>query len=1087
MIHTHLPRCLSLLLLCPFAAAQQSIDLAGDWRLRLDRADEGVAQGWFRSPLPGDDHVALPGDLAERGFGDPVTATTQWTGSIRDPHWQQDPSYAPFAVRDGHFRFPFWLQPERRYAGAAWYQREIDVPAGWLDRRAVLVLERPHGETRVWLDGRFVAANDSLSTPHEYDLGIVAPGRHRLTIRADNRSVDVGSNSHSVSDHTQGNWNGIVGAIDLHSTPQTWIDDLQVFPDAAARRVHVRAVIGSLQAGAGQGTLALEITAAGDARRVAARVFPVAWRDRRGECAVDLELGAEAALWDEFSPALHRARAVLDGDHAREVTFGLRTIATDGTTFLVNGRPTFFRGTLECAIFPATGHPPCDVESWRRIVRRCQEHGLNHVRFHSWCPPAAAFVAADELGFYCQVECASWANGSTSLGDGRPVDGFVDAESARILRAYGNHPSFVLMAYGNEPGGRNHRAWLQGWVERQRARDGRRLYTSGAGWPELPVDQFHVIPEPRIQQWGQGLASRINAKPPATTADYREVVAARKVPVISHEIGQWCAYPDLDAVTKYTGYLKARSFELFRDSLRAQHLDDLRRTFLLASGALQTLCYKEEIEAQLRTPGLGGFQLLDLHDFPGQGTALVGVLDPFWDGKGYVTPAQFRRFCGPTVPLARLARRVFTSGGELEATLEVAHFGKEGLTGAVAHWRLVDEGGAVHREARLPPVDVPLGSGRALGALRCSLAGLPVPARYRLTVDLEGTGCANDWDLWVYPDAPPAAPPPALLVTRDLDAATAALANGAPVLWLVPRHRVAGDRLGRIALGFSPIFWNTAWTGRQAPHTLGLWCDPAHPLFARFPTDAHTNWQWWYPLQRAAALILDGLPPELRPLVGVVDDHVTNRRLGLVFEARVGPGRLLVSSIDVELREDEALDPVTNQLRAALFAYAAGDAFRPAVAVDPAALRTLARPPALLERLGARIHECDSAHDDHPPEHAIDGDPATIWHTDWEPAAPLPHRLVVDLGRPQALAGVRLVPRQDLANGRIARAEIRVFDDPASRGEPVAVFAGEDRKDPRTVAFAHPARGRFVELLVTAEVGGRPFASLAELEPVLAQ
>ena len=90
-------------------------------------------------------------------------------------------------------------------------------------------------------------------------------------------------------------------------------------------------------------------------------------------------------------------------------------------------------------------------------------------------------------------------------------------------------------------------------------------------------------------------------------------------------------------------------------------------SFLLASGKLQALCYKADIEAALRTKNFAGFQLLDLHDFPGQGSAIVGVLNPFWESKGYVTPQEYSEFCNSVVPLARMSKFVFNSGDTLKA------------------------------------------------------------------------------------------------------------------------------------------------------------------------------------------------------------------------------------------------------------------------------------------------------------------------------------------------------------------------------------------------------------------------------------
>ena len=111
--------------------------------------------------------------------------------------------------------------------------------------------------------------------------------------------------------------------------------------------------------------------------------------------------------------------------------------------------------------------------------------------------------------------------------------------------------------------------------------------------------------------------------------DYGGSLRGVNVPVIAHELGQWCAYPDFDVIQKFTGFMRPGNFEIFRDSAAAHGLLPQNQLFARASGRFQLECYQEEIEANLRTPGMGGFQLLDLHDYTGQGTALVGLLDPF--------------------------------------------------------------------------------------------------------------------------------------------------------------------------------------------------------------------------------------------------------------------------------------------------------------------------------------------------------------------------------------------------------------------------------------------------------------------------
>lgn len=918
----------------------RELDLSGTWQFQLDPDDVGVQEGWWRRSLP--DRITLPGSLQAQGYGNDVTVDTPWVGFIRDREWYKDPNYAPYQPKEG-IRFPFWLQPEKHYIGAAWYQRRVTVPEAWAGKRITLVLERVHWESRVWFDDVEIGRDDSLAVPHEYDLTPYAtPGEHTLTIRVDNRMVvDVGENAHSVSDHTQTNWNGIIGTLALRASDPVWISDVQVFPNVAERSARVQVELSNRTDQPVHGELLLSAHSfnAPEPHTPPSKRVLVSIQGDRAQFEIVYELGPGAQLWDEFHPALYRLTvkaAVGPAGHTaytdeRVVTFGLREFTVDGTQFAINGRKTFLRGTLECAIFPLTGYPPTDVASWRRIMRIIKAHGLNHIRFHSWCPPEAAFAAADEAGVYFQVECGLWA----SFGKGNGVEEWLTREAERIVRAYGNHPSFVMMAHGNEPHGDSMR-FLTEWVKSWQAKDRRRLYTTAAGWPVIPESDFHSVFEPRIQRWGEELKSRINALPPATTADYSDWVKRFNRPLVSHEIGQWCAYPNFAEIEKYTGFLKAKNFELFRDSLAAHHMGDQANDFLMASGKLQTLCYKEEIESALRTPGFGGFQLLDLHDFPGQGTALVGVLDAFWEPKGYVTASEYRRFCNSTVLLARMERRIFTESQPFEAALEIAHFGSAPIENAVVFWRLLDERGKCVRQGRLGPFDIPIGNGIRLGGVRFDWSGLPAARKYRFEAYLEGYDCANDWDVWLFPDRVPLEAPPDVTVARTLDEATLGrLKAGAKVLLLVDPARVKT----RSQIGFSPVFWNTVWTDGQAPHTLGILCDPGHPALRHFPTEFHANWQWWELLRRAAAMELETMPPNLRPIVQPIDTWFRNLRLGLLFEAKVGAGKLMVCSIDLASDLDQR--PAARQMHYSILQYMASGEFDPSVSVEPESLLAL--------------------------------------------------------------------------------------------------------------------------------------------------
>ena len=937
------------------------MDLSGNWAFQLDPRDRGITEQWYAHPLS--EHIQLPGSLQAQGFGDEVSVDTQWTGDIVDRSWFSEERYAPYR-QPGNLKVPFWLQPDKVYSGAAWYQREIDIPEEWRHWRVTLTLERAHWATQAWLDGRELGSRDSLSTPHVYDVGIeLTPGPHLLTLRVDNRRiVNVGPNASSITDHTQTNWNGIIGQITLSAGPDVRVSDLQVYPDVARKMAHLRVQLHNGMAQVVRSGLTLQARSYNSPNLHLPAPISQELRLDPGETLleVDYPLGPNAQTWDEFNPALYRLTATLESIPTPEeqpnapsftceypVTFGLRELGVEGTQFTLNGRKIFIRGTLECSIFPLTGYPPTTVPAWKQIIRQARSYGLNLLRFHSWCPPEAAFQAGDEEGFYFQVEIAAWANQGACVGEGDPLDEWLYAEASRITAAYGNHPSFMFMPYGNEPAGKIIE-WLGDWVEYWKARDTRRLYTSAAGWPMLPANQYHNVPEPRIQAWGQGLDSRINALPPETETDYRDFVEKATKPVVSHEIGQWCAFPNFKEIEKYRGLLKAKNFEIFRDSLEAHGMGEQAEDFLIASGKLQVLCYKEDIESALRTPGFAGFHLLDLHDFPGQGTALVGVLDPFWEEKGYVTGAEYSRFCNATVPLARLAKRYWHTGETFHADVDIAHFGAQPLQGVTPTWALRSADGKEVAAGSLPTQDIPLGNATAdgqnirLGSVELPLAGLAAARRYVFSVCLPGVTnpngqpVENDWDVWVFPETLEASAPPKVLVTSQLDeAALARLQEGGKVLLLLPPEQVKTDA----QIGFSSVFWNTTWTRNQPPHTLGLLLNPRQPVFERFPTESHSNWQWWELVHGAAAMQLDDLPRSLRPLVQPIDTWFENRRLGLLFEARAGGGKLMVCSMDLEHDLENRL--VARQMRHSLLRYMAGPNFNPRVDLPVEAIQGL--------------------------------------------------------------------------------------------------------------------------------------------------
>ena len=928
----------------PNIEVRERLSLAGEWRFRIDSLDKGIENKWYNDLAV--ETVTLPGSMAENGKGDEVTLKTDWTGEIVDRSYFTDKKYERYR-QPGNIKIPFWLKPVRYYKGVAWYQKEVDLPAGWNGKDIILFLERPHWESTVYVNGKKAGVENSLAVAHQFDItDLLVPGKNLISIRIDNRViVPVGINSHSISDHTQSNWNGIVGDISLRATSKVFIKEVSIYPYPREKKTRVIVVLNNRSGSPFKGEIALQAESfkADKSQKLKSKVVSVNSGLNELHLIVDYPMGDKIKLWSEYEPSLYKLTVNLKGLKGEIVDsesedFGMREFKTNGTRFEVNGRQVFLRGTLECCIFPLTGYPPTDVKSWVKVLQTFKDYGLNTVRFHSWCPPEAAFSAADKLGMYFQIECSSWANSGTSIGDGGAIDKFIYNEGDRILSAYGNHPSFCMLAYGNEPAGINQNAYLGKLLTYWKNEDDRRVYTSGAGWPVIPENDYNLTAEPRIQRWGEGLKSIINREQPQTMFDYHDIISKYSIPTVSHEIGQWCVYPDFKEIAKYTGVLKPTNFEIFKESLAENNMGDQAEDFLMASGKLQALCYKADIEAALRTPGFAGFHLLQLHDFPGQGTALVGILNSFFESKGYIKPEEFRMFCNQTVPIARMQKMVYGNNEIFKTNIEIAHFGEKPIKKAEIICQVKNEKGDIIRKEIFAKDSIGIGNCMEIGLYQMDLSDLGKAQKLTLEVLLPDTPYKNSWDFWVYP-ANQEVKQGSIMVTDKLDKnAEEELKRGGSVL-LLSYGRVGKDKGAKVAIGFSTVFWNTAWTNNQPPHTLGIFCDPKNPVFNDFPTEFHSNWQWWDPVSHSQAMILDGFPANLKPLIQPIDTWFENRRLALVFEARINSGKLMVCSIDLKDIPEDRL--ASKQLFISILNYMNSEAFNPQIDVDISKVKAL--------------------------------------------------------------------------------------------------------------------------------------------------
>ena len=1011
-------------------AAGETVSLEGKWRFAIDQSKVGVSEEWFKKDLS--DSIKLPGTMDDAGLGPKNTAIASLAG--------------PRRVYD--------------YAGPAWYQCDIEIPEQWKGKRVTLFLERCRWVTTVWLDDKLIGSHDSLISPHLYDFGNgVTAGKHRLTICVDNTlKINLGVFVSALKGGTPGNMNGIIGRIELAATPPVWLAEVQVYPDIDRKIATVKVRIANSTGKAGTGELG-----AGEKK------ITVKWDEKGGQAEVAVDM-SQAKLWDEFVPNLSDVKVTLDSGNGaideRRITFGMRKFVAEGTQFCMNGRPVFLRGTLECQVFPVTGYPPMDIPAWQKIYRTIKSYGLNHMRFHSWCPPEAAFAAADIEGVMLQVE-GPVAN--VASGMDRVRDAFIEAEFKRIVDTYGNHPSFCTMALGNEWGGKQE--FIDGWVGMLIQRDSRHLYSSASNNRQVAENrQFTVSVS------GRGVRG------PGTAGDLSKVVIGDSHPVIGHEIGQWMFFPNFEEMEKYTGVMKVDNFDIIRNDLKAKGLFDQYPEIYQAVGRQAILLYKEEMELLLRTPGYAGFQLLDLHDYPTQGTALIGLLDPFWGSKGFITPEQHRQYCSAVVPLLRVPKRTYTLDESFVGVVDIANYGAKDLKDINPQWSIHDEAGHEIAVGTLEATNAPTGKLTSLGSIATSLAMAKAPCKLTVRVSLKGTKFANEWEIWAYPAAVQTSVPADVVVCRRWDEAASVLADGKKVLLFPDKLNPALSMKGK----FMPVFWSPVWFQDQKPNTMSILCDPKHPAFASFPTEFYSNWQWYSLLNNSQVITLNETPIGFRPVVQVIDNFARNNRMGCVFEARVGRGRLLLCTI--KLPEMAETNPEARQLLKSIYDYMGSDKFNPAVELTPELMDKICSPNVSSQvlKLGAKVVSVDSQDPAHQSSNAIDGDASTIWHTSWAPKEdPMPHQIVIDLGREVGLKGFTYLPRQDTVNGRIAEYEMFVGNDDKNFGEPVAKGKWKSSDDLQTVMFGYPVNARYLKFVARAGVQGKPFAAVAELDVVL--
>lgn len=715
-----------------------------------------------------------------------------------------------------------------------------------------------------------------------------------------------------------------------------------------------------------------------------------------------------------------------------------RTVEVRDGKFIIDGRPAYFRATHFGGENPLTGYPSVEESWWRDKMRVMKEFGLNGIRFHSWCPPEAAFAAADQEDMYLLVECGMW-NCFEEDGDGAQMRDALRAETRKILRAFGHHPSFVFFSSGNEPAGEWYRP-LREWVAETRAYDGelgyggRRIYTAQSGW-------FYDVEPARItgtdflyfhrSACGPLPGGIIRNSLGWRGKDYGPSLEGCRLPVVTHELGQWCSYPDFSVIDKFKGYLRPGNYQVFRESARAAGLLAENAFLAECSAAHQLRLYKEDIEATFRTPAVQGFELLDLHDYLGQGTALVGLLDVFWEKKRGVRPEDFRRFCGETVLLARCRSYVWKNTDSAVIPLEVCHYGRNSVRDAELAWQLTD-GEAVYQSGSLRCGEIPAGQNTALGEITLCFAPIERNSRctlcVRLTADGLGEPVMNTWPIHVFAEREQEISD-AVCYTRDWAAAKEALQRGGRVVF---SPHLSELNYECPALSIKNAFWNSQ-LGPTWCRSLGLAVKAGHPIFRAFPTEASGGWQWEDILRHGRGFHMKGLEGA-EVIVRAIDDWNRSLPLGLVWEAKVGGGSLLAVSADLEGGFEAR--PAADALKKALLDYAASERFAPKAGVTAEAVEDALFPSLRMRQLSADV-SFDGDAQVRDGVSVLDPNPNSYVRVERQD---FPVRITLRLKRETEAAGLLYVPVQrDRAHeGFVREYEISWFDREKGRWEPAA-------------------------------------------------
>lgn len=960
--------------------AYMRILLNGKWHVVLEDGTTG--------------QMDLPGTLDENGIGHRDVGANQWhPDAVLGNAAGEIDKDAPIATR---------FTRRHTYEGEARISRKITVPDYGTDRLFVLA-ERARA-LRLLVDGEAcsVFRQGTLSTPYIFELTGAAPGEHEFTFLSDNSYPGMPKAaiyySSAATDETQTNWNGILGECSMYTRPQNFIDSLRVYPRAVkkeeknkaggyvldvcvelapgAKKVYKDAKIilqsEALAAGELEDTQTLTeiisysgegLAEAGTDKEENPKTMEIWFRD--------LPLRENVKLWDEDEGNLYEMAVTLDNGMSAEdkggstaecrTRFGIRSFGDNGSGRLaLNGRAIFLRGEANCAEYPETGHPPMTIPEWKEMLLKYRSYGINFVRVHSHCEPEAAFAAADELGMLLQPELSHWD----------PKDAFGTEESYRyyraelvdLLKTYANHPSFVMLTLGNELQAQDEgRERMRELVRTAKRMDPTRLYANGSNAfygeegcdPESDFYTSQSCKDVVIRGTFSGMRGYLNENYPSADRTYDEAMAEiRKEyqkPVFSFEVGQFEVLPDFEELESFHGISDPVNLKLIKKRVEERGLLPTWEKYVEATGELSRLAYREEIEAAMRTRELSGISLLGLQDFPGQGTALVGMMNSHLEPKPYdfARPERFREFFQECRILVKLPHYTYEAGERLIAEVEAANFGKRNIEGVFC-WTLAGKK-SVSENGNCEPAEIKskntvIATGEDTEITICrpgsytEVGSLDIPLDFvekntALTLKVRIGDSISAYPIWVYRKTTPVCPEN-VYETRAFDVKTREILQNGGRVYLSP-DADKESLPNSIKTQFTTDFWSVG-TFADQEGGMGQLIDTEHPIFKEFPTDFHTDWQWWIMATKRAVI----LPHPMKTIITEMDSYAFLRPMAQMIEFRCLKGKVLLSTMELHKSQQY---PEVRALQASIYTYLSGENFEPAEEITEEELSMLVR------------------------------------------------------------------------------------------------------------------------------------------------